>query len=147
MNEQTNDNSSFRDLLPPETITVLNPVWLDRPSVEFTVRGQSQLTGNEFLSAKQIADIFDVPYHALRRRLERFRKDPSDAVIESAESRQNQPKYLYRLNGILDEIKALRSKRNVHRNKVFQEIRRQKSRRDDKTDAKVSIEMKTENER
>lgn len=62
------------------------------------------------LSAKQISETYNVPLPALNKRLERFRSNNGDGWYETADHRQNEPKYLYNVQRIGSIIEDLRAK-------------------------------------
>ena len=121
---------SIRKLLPTETLTILNPAWIDSDSVQCSVTRTFHLTGTEYFSAALIAETFDLPYHALRKRLERFRNSPGKGEVTVDSENSNHPKYLYRLLDVLPEIEALQCGKNVHRNIIRKQLHQEKVKKD-----------------
>jgi hypothetical protein len=72
-------------------------------------------TGDEWLSATDLASRFQMDYDKLRKRLERWRKKNPDQVMEVRNRRPGEPKLLFRLGDVAHLITALKDERNVHR--------------------------------
>ena len=67
---------------------------------------------DEHLSARALATRFDVPFNALRKRLDRFRKSHGYGWMENADPKVREAKYLFHLNTvrpIIDELKRKNS--------------------------------------
>ncbi len=62
------------------------------------------------LSAKKLAELFNVDYHPLRKRLDRFRKNNLDCFIEAENRSSRGPTYFYYLGKVRPIIEQLKSK-------------------------------------
>jgi hypothetical protein len=62
------------------------------------------------MSARELADTFQVPREALRKRLERWqRKNPEGGYIEVENRRRGEPQYLYSVDAVRHLIDGLRA--------------------------------------
>jgi hypothetical protein len=73
---------------------------------------QEEVEENAFLSAADVARIFEVPLNALRKRLERYRQSHDDGWGENQEAKRLEPRYTYRLGSVRSCIQALKAKQS-----------------------------------
>jgi len=83
-------------------------------AAEETLSSPKTLDENAWYTPDHLAQIFNVGKHALRKRLERFRKRSLDGWKENEDRRPREPKYLYQLKmvrPIIDELLRASSER------------------------------------
>jgi UDP-glucose 4-epimerase len=71
--------------------------------------GASTIPDEAMLEPRKIAEIFEIPYENLRKRLERRRKHDLNCCVENENHTSTEASYLYRIGSIRSIIEDLRT--------------------------------------
>jgi hypothetical protein len=74
-------------------------------------RGGDTTTATARLSARELAEKYDVPLRALRGRLNRWQSEHDAGYIAVSNPAKNEPRYLYDESAVMPDIDRLRLKR------------------------------------
>ena len=67
------------------------------------------LPDEAMFSPKKLAELFDVPYEPLRKRLERLRKENDGSYVEDSNNKSTEPKYLYKIGFVRPIVKVMKA--------------------------------------